>query len=157
MKHGVRMIRIILLIFSLLLLFSPVYCQEKRPDELTVVSYKNVDVREFNILISSSEKKKENWIFYPLSIAMKFHKVSAFRFVNINQKSDRAECPLKSIVTIVEEGFLDDEMRGKWVQIHFERKDCLKAWRIKEVREAYLCGREGSEKVFLKELCPSLP
>lgn len=46
-------------------------------------------------------------------ITLNFHRIYALRFVNIKQKSDRAECPLNSVVTIVEEGFLNDEMRGK--------------------------------------------
>jgi hypothetical protein len=61
---------------------------------------------------------------------------------------------LKSAFRIVEEGYLDETVRGKWIQFHLERKSCSDAWRAKEVREAYLCGREGAGEVFLKELCP---
>lgn len=148
------MIKIISLI--ILLFFFRLYASEvesKDPDKFSIKSYKQVDVTKFNLDLAEAKKRGDEWIFSPILITLNFHKISALRFVNIKQKSDRAECPLNSVVTIVEEGFLDDEMRGKWIQFHFQRKVCEKPWRIKEVREAYLCGRPGSKEVFAKDLC----
>jgi len=132
------------------------FAQDKNPTEFPIVSYKNLEVKELNESISAAEKGKELWVFHPLSIAMRFHEVSDVRFVNIKQKNSQPECPLKSVVTIVEEGFLDDQLRGRWTEFHLERRDCKKAWNITEIRQAYLCGMEGSEEVFLKEICPKL-
>lgn len=140
-------------LFFVLSMISLLLALDKGPDEFPVVSYKNLEIKEFNMQIASAEKK-EAWIFNPLSIAMRFHKVSDLRFVDINQKNDRAECPLRSVITIVEEGFLDDQMRGRWTQFYLGREDCTKAWNVKELRQAYLCGMVGSREVFLKELCP---
>jgi hypothetical protein len=134
--------------------FFPLFAQSKTPDQFPVVSYRNLKVKELNLQITTAEKNQEAWVLNPLSIAMRFHKVSDVRFVDINQKNDRAEYPSKSVVTIIEEGFLDDQMRGRWIELHLERKDCSRAWRIKELRQAFLCGREGSDEVFLKDLCP---
>ena len=139
---------------GLLVMISPVslFAQDRNPTEFPIVSYKNLEVKELNESISAAEKRKELWVFHPLSLAMRFHEVSDVRFVDIKQKNDRAECPLKSVVTIIEEGFLDDQLRGRWTEFHLEREDCAKAWNIKELRQAYLCGLEGAEEVFLKEL-----
>ena len=142
---------------SLLLLVLPsfsLFAQDKRPDGFPVVSYRTLDVKKYNKQIIIAEKKQEKWAFSPLSIAMRFHKISDVRFVNINQKNDRAECPLNSVVTIVEEGFLDDQMRGRWTQFHLERKDLTKTWNVRELREAFLCGTGGSKEVIFKDLCP---
>lgn len=130
------------------------FAQDKNPNEFPVLSYRNLEVKELNMHITTAEIKKEEWAFSPLFISMRFHKPSDVRFVSINQKNDRAECPLTSVVTIVEEGFLDDQMRGRWTEFHLVRKDCIKAWKVKELRQAYLCGMEGSKEVFLKDLCP---
>lgn len=140
----------------LLLIAIPLFLfgQGKTPSEFPVLSYKTLAVKDPNARIDIAEKKNEEWVFNPLLIAMKFQKVSDVRFVDLKQKNDRAECPLRSVITIVEEGFLDDQMRGRWTEFHLERKDCTKAWRVKELRQAYLCGLEGSREVFLKDLCP---
>lgn len=129
------------------------YVEGKDPDNFPIKSFRNLDISEFNNKVTQAEKNKEEWISTPLSISLKLHQVSTQRFVSIRQKSDRAECPLNSVVTIVEESFLDDQLRGKWIQFHFERKDCLQLWRIKEVREAYLCGIKGSEETFKRDSC----
>lgn len=146
---GAKLLFAIILAFPLSLL-----AQEKNPNEFPVLSYRNLEVKELNMHITAAEQKKEEWAFNPLFISMRFHKPSDVRFVSINQKNDRAECPLTSVVTIVEEGFLDDQMRGRWTQFYLKRKDCTKAWKVKELRQAYLCGMEGSKEVFLKDLCP---
>lgn len=97
-----------MLIVMLMMTFSPsLFAQEKTTDVFLVISYKNIGVSNFNYNISYAEKKKEDWIFNPILIAMRFHSVSDIRFVNIKKKNDRAECPLNSVITIVEEGFLD--------------------------------------------------
>ncbi|WP_460177746.1 hypothetical protein [Thermodesulfovibrio hydrogeniphilus] len=88
-------------------------------------------------------------------IVFKFHDFGNVRYVSIKRKDNTAECPSRSVITIVEEGFLDDQLRGKWKQFHFARNNCEDYWKITEVREAYLCGISGSKEVFLKELCPN--
>lgn len=150
MRWQIILITLLLMVFPFSLL-----AQEKNPDEFPVISYRNLEVKEFNIQIIKAEKNREEWVFSPISIATRFHKLDAdARFADIKQKNDRAECPLNSVVTIVEEGFLDDQMRGRWTQFHLGRKDCTKAWKIKDLKQAYLCGIEGSKKEFLKDICP---
>ncbi len=144
------------LVFLLIATPLSLFGQEKNPSEFPVLSYKTLAVKDLNARIDIGEKKNEEWVFNPMLMAMKFHKVSEVRFVDIKQKNDRAECPLRSVITIVEEGFLDDQMRGRWTEFHLERKDCAKAWKVKELRQAYLCGLEGSREVFLKDICPEM-
>jgi len=139
-----------------LLIFLPslVFSEDTPPDRFPVVSYSTLDTRDFNRLLISAEKRKEEWTSTPLSIALRFHKVSDVRFISIKQRNDRAECPLNSAVTIVEEGFLDDQLRGRRTQFHLERKGCKKPWMIREVRDSFLCGMPGFNEEFLKDLCP---
>jgi hypothetical protein len=126
--------------------FTPLFMEEKISDEFPVLSYRSLEVKEFNMQITSAEKKKV-WVFNPLSIVMRFHNVSDVRFVSINQKSDRTECPLKSVVTIVEEGFPDD-MRGIWIDFLLERKECAEAWRIKEGGERHIYAEERTQRKY---------
>lgn len=130
------------------------FAQDKTPDQFPVVSYSTIDARDFNKLLISAEKSKEEWTCTPLSIAQRFHKVSDVKFVSIMQRNDRSECPLNSALTIVENGFLDDQMRGRWTRSYLERKECTKPWIIREVRESFLCGMPGFQEEFLKNLCP---
>lgn len=152
-EDKIKSFHILTLVLLLIVLSTTLFAQEKKPDEFPVISYRNLDVKGFNMEITRAEKKKEEWTSNPLSIVIRLHKLSDVRFVDINQKKDRAECPINSIVTIFEEGFLDDQMRGRWTQFHLERKDCTRPWNVKELRQTYLCGLEGSKEVFLKELC----
>jgi len=101
------LIALLVMVFLLSLLV-----QEKTPNGSPVLSYRNLEVREYNLKISSAVKKGEALVFNPLSIVTRFHKVTDIRFININAKNDRTECPLKSVDTILE-GYLDDAMQGK--------------------------------------------
>ncbi len=128
--------------------------KSKNPDEFPIISYKVVSADFINKKISKAKKNNEKWISSPLSIIQKVFQTNDVRFTNIKQQNDRAECALRSVITIVEEGFLDDQLRGRWRQFHLERKDCTSSWKVKEMREAFLCGVLGYDEVFLKDLCP---
>ncbi|MGQ9691818.1 MAG: hypothetical protein ACUVQY_11315 [Thermoproteota archaeon] len=102
------------------------FAQNKSPEQLPIISYRNLEVNEFNIQIIKAEKNREEWVFSPISIATRFHKLADVRFADIKQKNDRAECPLNSVVTIVEEGFLDDQMRGDGLSFILREKIALR-------------------------------
>ncbi|SMC21911.1 hypothetical protein SAMN02746041_01311 [Desulfacinum hydrothermale DSM 13146] len=129
--------------------------QDVDPAMFPVLSYRPLDLGAIHALVGDSGKSEEGWAADPLRIALRIHPVADVKFLNIRQKRDRSECALHAVVTIVEEGFLDDQMRGRWTQYRFQRKGCKAIWKITEAREAFLCGMEGHQNVFLKELCPS--
>lgn len=68
--------QIILIVFLIVVFLFSLFGKDKRPDEFPVISYRNLEVKELNLQIATAEKKKEEWAFSPLSIAMQFHKPS---------------------------------------------------------------------------------
>lgn len=126
----------------------------KKPDEFPVVSYNHLEVGNFNLIISAATNHGEKWVYHPLLVIQKYREIADVRFVSILMRNDRAEDPLNSTITVVEEGYLDDSVRGQWFQFHFGRENAESAWEIKEIRQANLCGRLNSPEEFSKELCP---
>ncbi|MDG5814306.1 hypothetical protein QA601_04400 [Chitinispirillales bacterium ANBcel5] len=127
---------------------------DQRPDEFPVVSYNNLDVKDFNVKITSAADNREDWVYSPVLVVQKYRRISDARFVSILLKNDRVENPSNSTITVVEEGYLDDAVRGQWFQFFLERENSESAWKVEEIRQANLCGRMGSPEKFSKELCP---
>jgi hypothetical protein len=144
---------LIALLFPLILSCS-VIAEDKRPDEFPIVSYNNLEVSNFNLKISAAMNNGEMWVYHPLLVIQEYRKIADAGFVSILLSNDSAENPLNSTITVVEEGYLDDSVRGQWLQFHLGREDSESAWKIKEIRQANLCGRMNSPKEFSKELCP---
>ncbi|MBM9537530.1 hypothetical protein [Desulfobulbus alkaliphilus] len=141
-------------ILILLFLSYPMFAEDKRPDEFPVVSYNNLKTENFNVKIYTALKNGEKWVYNPLLVIQGYRNITDTRFVNIMMRHDRGENPLNSIITVIEEGYLDDSVRGQWFQFYLERKNSESSWKIKEIRQAYLCGRMNSPKEFSKEPCP---
>ncbi len=144
---------LIALLFPVILSCSMI-AEDKRPDEFPVVSYNNLEVRNFNLKISAAINNGGKWVYHPLLVIQEYRKIADASFVSILLSNDSVEDPLNSTITVVEEGYLDDSVRGQWFQFHLERENTESAWKIKEIRQAYLCGRMTSPKEFSKELCP---
>ncbi len=144
---------LIALLFPVFLSCSMV-AEDKRPDEFPVVSCNNLEVRNFNLKISDAMKNGEKWVYHPLLVIQEYRKVADTRFVSILLNNDSVENPLNSTITLVEEGYLDDSVRGQWFRFYLERESSESVWKIREVRQAYLCGRMASPKEFSKERCP---
>ncbi len=131
-----------------------IIAEDKRPDEFPVVSYNSLEVSDFNFKISAAMNNGEMWVYHPLLVIQEYRKIADVSFVSILLSNDSAESPLNSTITVVEEGYLDDSVRGQWFRFHLGRENSESAWKIKEIRQAYLCGRMTSPKEFSKDLCP---
>ncbi len=147
-----------LIIFALIMLPAIISCRTaveyKRPDEFPVISYNNLKTEEFNVKISSAAANGEEWVYHPLMVIQEYRSITDTRFTSIVMEHDRGEAPLNSRITVVEEGYLDDSVRGQWFKFYLERESPEAPWKVNEIRQAYLCGRMGSEEEFSKELCP---
>jgi hypothetical protein len=141
------------LLFPVILSCSSI-AEDKRPDEFPVVSYNNLEVSNFNLKISAAMNNGEKWVYHPLLVIQEYRKIADVSFVSILLSNDSVENPLNSTITVVEEGYLDDSVRGQWLQFHLGRENSESAWKINEIRQAFLCGRMNSPQEFFKELCP---
>jgi hypothetical protein len=131
-----------------------VIAEDTRPDEFPVVSFNNLKAGDFNRKISDAAENQEAWVYHPLLVIQQYRQISDARFVSILMNNDNVEAPLNSTITVVEEGYADDSVRGQWFEFHLERHNPESAWEIKEIRQANLCGRMDSPEEFSKELCP---
>ncbi len=147
-----------LIISILIMLPAIISCRTaaeyKRPDEFPVISYNNLETEKFNIKISAAAENGEEWVYHPIMVVQEYRSITDTRFASIVMKHDRGEAPLNSRVTVVEEGYLDDSVRGQWLKFYLECESSEAPWKINEIRQAYLCGRMGFPEEFSKELCP---
>lgn len=125
-------------------------------DKLPVKSYAlQKDVQAFNAELAA-RKPSEPWQKQPLSVALRYLKgASGSRLTHITSqipKGEDPEDPSLVIITVVQDGFLDDSVRGEWNQL-FLKKDHKQRWMLQSARKAFLCYR-GSTQVFQKGLCP---
>lgn len=123
--------------------------------QLPVKSYALQDVRAFNAQLAA-RKPSNNWQNQPIAIALEYLKgASGGRATNITSQvpQGEAESPSMVIVKVVQDGFLDDSVRGQWDQLTF-RKDKNQRWLLQESRRAFLCGRGSNTQVFQKGPCP---
>ena len=128
--------------------------KQLQADQYPIVSYNVVETKTINKSIHEAVKNKEEWVYSPILIAIKYTKASDASFTSILAKSDGGEQPTTSTITIVEDGYLDDSVRGGWFQLYLNKNNTKHIWEVKEIREAYLCGRANSINSFSKESCP---
>lgn len=71
----------------------------------------------------------------------------------ITQVNEGAEVPTGSRVTLISDGLLDDSLRAERWEIMLDRAS-TGAWRIREVRRAWLCRRGAMTDRFIATPCP---
>ncbi|PIE45002.1 MAG: hypothetical protein CSA45_04355 [Gammaproteobacteria bacterium] len=148
----------------LLSVFTYAYSQDtensegeyKKANTFPVLSYASKEPNSLNLKILAAAKNKESWVLSPLLIAQKHSDIGLWNsstYIEIENNSP--EYATKSTVTIIEDGYADDSVRGQWNQLHLARSSNEnEPWKVIEIREAYLCGRMDSPKRFSKDLCP---
>jgi len=88
----------------------------------------------------------------PLEVALKV--VGAFEgsTQHIIQTNEGSEAPVRSRVTVIRDGLLDDSIRGERWDIVLER-GATGAWAIKEVKRAWSCRRGPGQQRFATSKC----
>ncbi len=85
---------------------------------------------------------REKWVYHPLLVIQEYRKIADASFVSILLSDDSAENPLNSTITVVEEGYPDDSVRGQWFQFHLGRENSEKG------RLLSLYDFENRKKIF---------
>jgi len=153
-KNGILRIGKKILI-NALLMSVPTILLANSIDFPPVVSYNILETNKFNKKIRKAAQNKEEWVHSPLLIACKYGQAGEMAsLVSIMATSDGGEGSLTATVTIVEDGYLDDSIRGGWFKFYLDRNNTEFIWRVKEIRQANLCGRMNSPYVFSKKICP---
>lgn len=144
---------LLLSIFSVIPVF---HVNAQSADKLPVKSYAlQKDVQAFNAELAAREPN-EPWQNQALAVALRYLKdTSGTRLTRITSQVPAGEDPEEPslvIITVVQDGFLDDSVRGEWNQLIL-KKDHKERWMLQSARKAFLCHR-GSTQAFQKELCP---
>lgn len=140
-------------LISTLILVQSVFSSEELI-ELPVESFIQVDPFEFNETIIEAAIAGETWPGDQISVAVRFLGGVEARCISITKIDNRGECADTSIVTVIQDGFLDDSMRGQWDMIFLYRNE-NNNWVIFESRRAWRCWRGDYQiESFGSNMCP---
>jgi len=142
-----------LIFFPLLIGAASCAFAEKTDEEFLIESSKTLSFMEFNKSLSVAAEKGESWTHDPIRIALEFTDSAGARLVKIWRKDGRGEMQNSTTVTIVEDGYLDDSIRGTWTQFKMTRGDG-NTWRIDNIQRGYRCWRGQSKNCYSAKRCP---
>jgi heat shock protein HslJ len=95
----------------------------------------------------------ESWVRDPIRIAFEFGIFNEARTLSIKRIYERGENPDSVQVTVIEDGYVDDSVRGRWIRLTMtKRHDGV--WLVTQAREAYRCWRGEHQDVYAAEPCP---
>jgi len=119
---------------------------------LTVGQKLNVDA--FNKSIIVADDAKDDWVFSPFLIALQYTSdqlESASKKIEVVAAGPESQDEI--IVTITEDGLLDDAMKGTLTILKLLRKD--KLWQIEKAGQLWECwpGRNEGKQGFSTEPC----
>jgi hypothetical protein len=137
------------------LLIGTAFCAfaEEGSEEFVIESSKTLSFKAFNKSLSVAVEKGESWSHDPIRVALAFIDSAGARLVTIWRKDGRGEMPNSTTVTIVEDGYLDDLIRGTWTQFKMTRGDD-NTWRIEKIQRAYRCWRGENQNCYSAKRCP---
>ncbi len=144
-------------IFSLACLISCAGTSHQQPQESpetpSVLSSESVGFKYFNALIGRAAKQRKMWPYDPIGVAQEFMKSPGAPYVSIIRDDGAGERADSTTVTVIEDGFLDDSLRGTWTRFRLART-ADDTWLIVDVRRAYRCWRGVHKDSYSKEPCP---
>lgn len=152
--HGlVKPLYGIMAVFFLFFLLASCNRGERPEERLRVESSNSLSFASFNEKLSDSVDNKEPWVRDPIRIALEFMSSPGARSIKIERKDKGGEAPRTSTVTVVEDGYLDDSLRGSWTRFALERH-ADGTWRVTAVQRAYRCWRGHHQDSYSARLCP---
>ena len=118
-----------------------------------VESFRAVAYGAFNQRLSEAAAKGESWVHDPVRIGLEFLGSRGSPRVDIRRQDQNGEAARLTTVTIVEDGYLDDSVRGTWTWFKMTRLDD-NTWRLVDVRRAFRCWRGHHQDSYSAQLCP---
>lgn len=136
----------LLSVFSVIPIF---HVNAQSVDELPVKSYiLQKDIQAFNTELAASQSSVP-WQNQALIVALRYLKdisdTELTRLTSQVPKGEDPEDPSKVIITVIQDGFLDDSVRGEWNQLIL-KKDQSAGYYRRHVKRIYVA--EGIHKLF---------
>ncbi|MEJ2310163.1 MAG: hypothetical protein P8Z31_01475 [Gammaproteobacteria bacterium] len=124
--------------------------ESSRPVEGT--SLQRMALAEFNAIIAEIPARQESWIMDPVRVVLEYLGTPGARAVSIRRCDAAGERARETSVWLLEDGYLDDSVRGAWYNFILGRDDAGR-WLIKEGREAYRCWRGHHQQSYSEQSC----
>ena len=118
-----------------------------------VESFRPVAYGGFNQRVAEASAKGESWVHDPVRIGLEFLGSRGSPRVDIKRQDQDGEAARLTTVIIVEDGYLDDSVRGTWTRFKMTRLDD-NTWRLAEVQRAFRCWRGHHQDSYSAQLCP---
>ena len=127
--------------------FDPAKFEETAEDENTG-SFEEIDVNDFNRKIEQAADAKENWIKMPTQVIAKMiGRFSEIRSRTIEISAPSAEEAESLTVTVIDDGFLDDLVRGE--KYKFELKTNEQGiWKFVSAGKSWRCWEGRGHQDF---------
>ncbi len=125
----------------------------ERPREPVVESSTVIDVTEFNAFAEDAAAAGEKWVRNPVMVVMEYLRHPNAPMTEITRVDPPGESMPSTTITVIQDGFHDDSVRGTWHEFLLERRTDG-SWRIDEARSAYRCYRGHQKDEFGARLCP---
>ncbi len=122
------------------------------PREPVVESSTVMDVTEFNAFVDDATAAGEQWVRNPIMVVMEYLRHPNTSVTEITRIDPPGESMPRTTITVVQDGFLDDSVRGTWHEFTLDRK-ADGSWRIDEARGAYRCHRGHQKDDYGARLC----
>jgi heat shock protein HslJ len=132
---------------------SAVQSETDTEKEPTVESSREIPFDSMNHRVRTAADRGGSWVQDPIRIALEFRNVTEARIVTIKRVYESGEGPDSAHVTIVEDGYADDSVRGMWTRLAMIKLDDG-TWRITEAHTAYRCRRGDHRDTYAAEPCP---
>jgi hypothetical protein len=126
---------------------------EKTADDENTGSFENIDVNDFNRQIEEAANAKENWVKMPTQVIAKMiGRFSEIRSRTIEISAPSAEEAESLTVTVIDDGFLDDSVRGE--KHKFELKTNEQGiWKFVSAGKSWRCWEGRGHQDFSTSKC----
>lgn len=120
-------------------------------DEVPVDALESVATEAFQQAISSAAQAGEPWVYDPLQVALRLVGDFEGRSQSITRIHDSADTPRAAEVIVIEDGYLDDSVRGARYHITLESDQGV--WRPTAVARGWRCWPGRGHETFAKQPC----
>ena len=142
----------LVVIFGIILLGTTWALSGNGRERFLVESSRPLSFAAFNKSLGDAAGKGKSWVHDPIRVVLEYMDSRGSRLVNIQREDESGEAADSTTVTIVEDGYLDDSVRGTWTRFKMVRVDDH-TWRITDIQRAYRCWRGHHKDSYSAQPC----
>ena len=117
-----------------------------------VTSYEEMDTKRFKQSVSNAAVRSEPWVKNDLQVALNFIGPFEGKLQFVVRERANAESIDKTTIIVIEDGYLDDSIRGARYRIVLEA-DMHGVWQVLTAHKAWRCWPHRGHEKFSTEPC----